>query len=62
MPSTSGGVDERPKGPGRRGAVRKHSQTQNPKTDRWTKRDTDTGRFMDQKNEGKPFKDVRKER
>lgn len=52
-----------PKGDGhRKGAVRKRSQTFNPKTDRWTKRDTDTGRFMDTKQDGKPFKGVRRER
>ena len=52
-----------PKGDGHRnGAVRGRSQTQNPKTDRWIKRDTSTGRFMDQKAEPKPFKGVRKEK
>lgn len=51
-----------PKGPGRRGAVRDRSQTKNPQNDKWTKRDTDTGRFMDQKKDGKPFKGVRKEK
>jgi hypothetical protein len=51
-----------PKGPGRRGAVRERSQTQNPKNGNWTKRDTNTGRFMDQKQDGKPFKGVRKEK
>ena len=50
-----------PKGPGRRGSVRDRSQTYNPKTEKWTKRDTDTGRFMDQKQDGTPFKGVRKE-
>lgn len=51
-----------PKGPGRKGAVRKRSQTFNPKTKRWTKRNTGTGRFMDQKQDGRPFKGVRKEK
>lgn len=46
----------------RRGAVRDRSQTHNPKNDRWVKRDNDTGRFMDQKADKKPFKGVRKER
>lgn len=46
----------------RRGAVRDRSQTHNPKTDRWVKRDDDTGRFIDQKADKKPFKGVRKER
>jgi hypothetical protein len=44
------------------GAVRDRSQTFNPKTETWTKRDTDTGRFMDQKADGEPFKGVRKEK
>ena len=52
-----------PAGDGHRnGAVRDRSQVFNPLTKRWTKRDTETGRFMDQKMDGKPFKGVRKER
>jgi hypothetical protein len=43
------------------GAVRERSQTHNPRTDRWVKRDTDTGKFIDQKADPKPFKGVRKE-
>lgn len=51
-----------PKGDGHRvGAVRDRSQVHNPKTDTWTKRDSETGRFMDQKADGTPFKGVRKE-
>ncbi len=46
----------------RRGQVTGRSQTQNPKTDQWVKRDTETGRFMDVKQGGKPFKGVRKEK
>jgi hypothetical protein len=46
----------------RHGAVQGRSQVLNPKTDRWVKRDSDTGRFMDQKADEKPFKGVRKER
>ncbi len=46
----------------REGAVRQRSQTYNPKTERWTKRDSETGRFMDQKSDGDPFKGVRKEK
>ena len=46
----------------RRGAVRDRSQVHNPKTDRWVKRDSDTGRFIDQKADQKPFKGVRKEK
>ncbi len=51
-----------PKGKGRRGAVRGRSQVLNPKTNRYTKRDTATGQFMDGKSDDKPFKGVRKER
>lgn len=43
------------------GAVRGRSQTFNPVTENWTKRDTATGRFMDQKADSAPFKGVRKE-
>ncbi|MBN8956800.1 MAG: hypothetical protein J0H17_09500 [Rhizobiales bacterium] len=51
-----------PKGDGHRnGAVRDRSQAYNPQNDRWTKRDDDTGRFMDQKSDSAPFKGVRKE-
>lgn len=46
----------------RKGAVRKRSQVRNPRNERWTKRDAETGRFMDQKADHKPFKGVRKER
>lgn len=53
----------RPYGDGQRvGAVRRRSQTFNPKTGQYVKRDSDTGRFMDVKQDGKPFKGVRKER
>lgn len=50
-----------PKGPGRRGAVRDRSQVKNPQNGKWIKRDSETGRFMDQKKDGEPFKGVRKE-
>jgi len=51
-----------PTGDGHRNrAVRQRSQVYNPQNDRWTKRDTTTGRFMGQKVNGKPFKGVRKE-
>jgi len=46
----------------RQGAVRNRSQVQNPVNGNWTKRDTDTGRFMDQKTTGGPFKGVRREK
>jgi hypothetical protein len=52
-----------PAGDGHRnGAVRDRSQVYNPQVDRWVKRDADTGRFMDQKSNGDPFKGVRKEK
>ena len=52
-----------PKGDGHRnGAVKQRSQTFNPKTERWVKRDTHTRRFMDVKQEGTPFKGVRKKK
>lgn len=51
-----------PPGDGHRhGAVRNRSQVYNPANDRWTKRDTETGRFIDQKADDEPFKGVRKE-
>jgi len=46
----------------RNGQVTSRSQTHNPKTDQWVKRNTETGRFMDVKQNGTPFKGVRKER
>ncbi len=41
----------------RRGSVRNRTQTQAPNGN-WVKRDRQTGRFMDQKKDGKPFKGV----
>lgn len=53
----------KPVGDNRRvGAVRKRSQAYNPKIQKWTKRNTATGQFMDIKNDGSPFKGVRKEK
>ena len=52
----------KPAGDGHRnGAVRKRSQTKTP-SGNWVKRDAKTGRFMDVKSDGKPFKGVRKEK
>ena len=52
-----------PSGDGHRnGAVKGRSQTLNPVTKQWVKRDSDTGRFMDVKKNGTPFKGVRKEK
>lgn len=45
------------------GAVRGRSQSYNPSTGLWLKRDTQTGKFMDIKTSGNtPFKGVRKEK
>jgi hypothetical protein len=47
----------------RKGAVRGRSQIQNPKTGLWTKRDRNTGKFMDVKTtNASPFKGVRREK
>ena len=52
-----------PSGDGhRKGAVRDRSQVYSPQNQTWTKRDADTGKFMDQKKDGTPFKGVRKEK
>jgi hypothetical protein len=53
----------KPTGDGHRiGAVRERSQTYNPQSQQWVKRDANTGRFMDVKQDGTPFKGVRKEK
>jgi hypothetical protein len=46
----------------RQGAVRDRTQVFNPKTQDWTKRDSDTGKFMDRKSDDRPFKGVTKEK
>jgi len=46
----------------RNGAVKKRSQTYNPKIERYVKRDADTGKFIDVKSDDDPFKGVRKEK
>lgn len=46
----------------RNGAVKERSQTYNPTTEQWVKRDANTGRFMDVKKDGTPFKGVTKEK
>lgn len=46
----------------RNGAVRQRSQVLNPKTGQYVKRNAETGRFMDVKQNGTPFKGVRKEK
>lgn len=51
-----------PKGDGHRnGPVRQRSQTFNPTTQQWVKRNKSDGRFMDVKQDGAPFKGVTKE-
>ena len=53
----------KPVGDGARvGAVRQRSQTLNPHTGSWVKRDAQTGQFIDQKADSQPFKGVRKEK
>lgn len=45
------------------GAVRNRTQVYNPSTGLWTKRDAQTGRFIDVKTSSNtPFKGVRKEK
>ncbi|GAA5036740.1 hypothetical protein GCM10011506_29810 [Marivirga lumbricoides] len=46
----------------RNGAVKERTQTFNPKTQQWIKRDATSGKFMDAKQDGRPFKGVRKEK
>lgn len=46
----------------RKGAVRDRSQVFNPRTKDWTKRDTNSGQFMDRKSDAKRFKGVRREK
>ena len=50
-----------PFGKGREGSVDNLTQAYNPKIDSWVKRDSDTGRLMDVKTTGGPFKGVKKE-
>lgn len=47
-------------GKGRIGAVKGRSQTRNPITGTWTKRDTQSGRFLSVKRSSGPYKGVRK--
>jgi hypothetical protein len=44
------------------GAVKGRTQVLNPKTGRWTKRDTTSGKFSALKESAGPYKGVRKER
>jgi transcriptional regulator with XRE-family HTH domain len=59
----TGTASNPPKGDGyRKGAVRDRSQTYNTKTEQYVKRDGDTGRFLDVKQDGNKFKGVRREK
>jgi hypothetical protein len=49
------------RGGGRVGAVAKRSQVASPRSGLWTKRDASSGRFMQTKKTGGPFKGVRRE-
>ena len=46
----------------RKGSVKDRTQSQNPITGNYQKRDTNTGRYMDQKQGGDPFKGVAREK
>lgn len=54
----------KPAGDGqRKGAVKQRSQILNPQNDHFVKRDTSSGKFMDQSSKkNTPFKGVRKEK
>ncbi|MBF0612821.1 MAG: hypothetical protein HQL55_16990 [Magnetococcales bacterium] len=45
----------------RKGSVKDRTQVQNPINGNYTKRNTKTGLFIDQKQDGKPFKGVAEE-
>ena len=45
----------------RQGSVNDRTQVQNPVNGNWTKRDTDSGKFIEQKQGGEPFKGAAKE-
>ena len=49
------------KGAGRVGSVKGRTQTRNPRTGLWSKRDTSTGKFVEAKKSGGTFKGVRRE-
>lgn len=52
-----------PIGDGRRkGMVKGKSQTFNPVTKKWVKRNAETGQFMDVKSDGTRFQGVRREK
>jgi hypothetical protein len=43
------------------GSVKNETQVENPVTGDWTKRSHDDGKFIDVKEDGRPFKGVAKE-
>jgi hypothetical protein len=45
----------------RNGSVKDRTQVHNPHNNTFIKRNTETGRFMDVKSDGKPFKGIAKE-
>lgn len=45
----------------RKGQVKNRSQVFNPSTGNYVKRDTETGKFLDVKSDGKPYKGIKKE-
>lgn len=45
----------------RNGSVKERSQILNPSTGNYIKRDTISGKFIDVKTDGKPYKGIRKE-
>lgn len=45
---------------GRKGAVKGRKQAFNPKTEKWVKIDTTTGKFIGVKKDGEPYKGVSK--
>lgn len=47
-------------GNSRIGAIKNRVQTLNPRTKQWIKSSTESGKFLDVKADGKPFKGVRK--
>lgn len=50
------------RGGGRVGAVTGRTQSKNPRTGLWTKRDTSTGQFTSVKKSGGTYRGVRKEK
>jgi hypothetical protein len=47
-------------GHGRLGPIKNRIQSLNPRSKRWTKSSTKTGKFINVKSDAKPFKSVRR--